>query len=262
MPDAMIEQMRDIAEYRRFVKMLRSGGIGSLIMGAIAVLGNVGDIPTAPLALLPTGLGILLLADGVLMLTMPSPAVLALDASSFILIALWNGFWALMAFLANRPELAMRPAMWTVIPVVGGIYLFMQYPRFAALAQRKPDTEVMKSLDETAKDILKASLKDDARAIELKTTSFLSDEMAWRGRLGEGVLTLVAIKKHEMLFAGRDELTMEDRGKVLLGKTRKLKLCVAGKDMKGTMPPESFERLQAWLAAPAPEGPVINSGTN
>lgn len=93
-------------------KKIRSGAIGSLIFGVIALIMGFRDfahddlivkILTLPLILL----GFFLLIEGLIALIKPSPEAYILEGIAFILVGLWNIFIGVLSLIFARFRLSL-----------------------------------------------------------------------------------------------------------------------------------------------------------
>lgn len=254
MPGNVLQRMRAIAEYREMVKTLRHGAVGCLAFGVLALVGGTLGASESFLALILLALGALLVIDGVLALARPSSTGLILHGVCFAAIGIWNIGVTLLSLAAVGFQGDEFFLLLGAAQIIIGVHFFRRYPRFARLSTEKPNRDVLRQLDEIAKGIRKAKPKKNEDIIEFTSQGF-TKTATWRGRLGVEALTLVARKKHGILFAAPHEVTIDRLGKVLLGKTLKVAVKVPGKTLKGTMSPESYERFAAWKAAAKAEAP-------
>ena len=223
-----------VADRRMALKTLRTGAIGSIIIGALALI--AGLLP--PAELITSGIGAALVGTGMWNLGRPRPIGVILDGATLILVGAFNvlgsvgesdfGLWA---------KLGVFQLYWGA----QGVLRFKQFR--TALAFEPQDTEA-RAIDNAIRTIEKAKVKESPAAIEFTTTDFHAK--LWRGWFTpEGVL-LLKLGSHEVILADRHEFDIEPGDKVVIGKNRKASITIKGKTHKGTVSPESLERFQAW----------------
>lgn len=235
-PDRSL-RLQQVADYRTVRKTLRASAIISLVMGAITLLIAIAP-PLDPVAAL---LGLVLLGAGAWNLARPRPTGILVDGASVIVVGVCNIAWSILDLKSGGSGFWIKIGVFQL--VLGG-QAFWRYSRFRD-AFRSPATEAeLAELDGLVGTIWKSKVKESVDLIEFKVSGY--HETPWKARLTDTLAILATDGGREVKVAARDEIDVAENGKVLIGRSLKATITVRGKAMKGTIPPESYERFQQW----------------
>ncbi len=242
-----VDDLQGVSNYLMARKGLRWSALGSIIFGAIAVYLGVTGLEEHWLNGSLVVLGAFLFIEGVWLVAAPRPGGLILDGFALLAVGCWNIFITVMAG-ALGGEAEGRFVGLGVVQIVWGIQSLVRYRRLMSKAIAKPSEEILKKVDELVGAVTSADIKKDKDVIQFQTKGFTREE-AWKARLAGEVGIFVAIIGDEALFVRRGEANIASKGKVLLGKSLKASFQIGGRKFKGTIPPESMQRFEAWKAS-------------
>jgi len=227
-------RLQQVADHRMARKTLRTGAIGSVIVGSLSLI--LGFMP--PMDPIACAVGAVLLGTGLWNITRPQPAGIVIDGLTLILVGAYN---ILGAFGGGGAGLWVKLGAFQLYWGVQGI---MRYTRFRGAFAFAPQDAEVRQLDEMVRSIEKAKVKESTDTIEFTTTGLHA--RLWRGRLTDTGALLVTIGSHEALVVGKHEFDVEPGGKVVLGNNLKATFTIKGKAYKGSISPQSLERFQSW----------------
>lgn len=237
-PDRSL-RLQQVADYRTVRKTLRSSATISVVMGAITLL--LALLP--PFSAIAAVLGLVLLGAGAWNLARPRPTGILVDGASIIVVGLFNIVGAVLEMQSGSGS----SGFWIkvgVFQLVFGAQAFWRYAQFRdAFASPASDAE-LNQLDDMVGAMWKSKVKESPDLVEFITTGFHAK--AWKVRLADSLAVLATDGGREVKVAAREEFDIAENGKVLIGNARKATITVRGKVMKGTIPPESYERFQQW----------------
>ena len=95
-----VNDLQQVAEYRRARKTLRAAGIGGLVFGGLALVTGVSMLAQNFLNIILIMIGLLLLAEGIWNVTYPTAVGILVDGAALILVGLWNIFITILNVLA------------------------------------------------------------------------------------------------------------------------------------------------------------------
>src|SRR5262249_31755311 len=141
-----VDELRQIAEYRRAVKLFRSSGWGAIAFGiintAIAIYWLQFHFINALLLLI----AVAMFAVGVWELVYPMAEAAIFDGLIAIAIGLWNIFiTAMNAALGGVPE--VHWVVFSLFIIGWGISRFIMYRRLADALRAAPDRDAIQHLD-------------------------------------------------------------------------------------------------------------------
>jgi membrane-bound ClpP family serine protease len=245
-----LDELQQVAEYRRARKTLRAAGIGGLVFGTLALFTGVSMLAQNFINIILIMIGLLLLVEGCWNVFRPTAEGILVDGAALLLVGLWNIFVTVFNVLAAVAAggAATPPVQWGlmgVLQIAYGIYRFVSYRRFADAFRKKPDEDELKRMDELVKKVMKTNPKDSASTISFKAKSFFGQQQ-WKGQLAENAAIFVAAQTHDVLVAGKDDVQIEVHGKVAFGKTRKAKVRIRTQTLEALISPDSLTRYEAW----------------
>lgn len=235
-PDRSL-RLQQVADYRTVRKTLRASAIISLVIGAITLLIAIAPPLDAVAALL--GLG--LLGTGAWNLARPRPTGILVDGASVLVIGVYNIVTSVMDIQAGGSGFWIKIG---VFQLVLGAQAFWRHARFRD-AFRFPATDAeLAELDALVAAMWKSKVKESVDLVEFKVNGF--HETPWKARLTDTLAIMATDGGREVRVAARGEIDIAENGKVLIGRSLKATFTIRGKAMKGTIPPESYERFQQW----------------
>jgi hypothetical protein len=247
-------ELQKVAEYRRARKTARAAGIGGLFFGGLAVFVGASALGQNILNLVLIMIGLLLVADGIWNFARPSAGGVIVDGFAFVVIGLWNIFITCFNILAAIAVPGAQPDVkWGVMGVVQiayGIYRFVGCRRFAEAFRVKPDANDLAQLDELVKKIQKTKPKDAEGLVLFQVETFFGRQ-PWKGQLTDNGVLFVSVMMPDVIVARREEVHIEVKGKVVLGKTRKATIRIREHTLKVLIPPDSLAAIEAWKSRPA-----------
>jgi hypothetical protein len=234
-------RLQQVADYRTVRMTLLASATASVVFGALTVLFAVMP-PLEPISAL---LGLMLLGTGVWNLARPRPTGIVIDGVSVVLLGLYNIVSA--ALVLREGGSGSASSLWLklgVFQLIWGAQSFWRYAKFRHAFQSPPTDSEMLQLDGMVTAMWKAKVKESTDLIEFKVSGFHT--ALWKGRLTDSLAVLAADGGREVKVAARDEIAMSEHGKVLIGKSLKVKITLRGATLNGHVSPESYERFQQW----------------
>ena len=236
-----LDELKQISEYLTLKNKLKGPAIGSIIFGIIAILGALVTLNLiTPVLLL---IGFFLLVEGIWVLVSPQPKGFILEAIVFALVGIFNIGISILEILISGDGASI---IWIIVGIVQigfAINILKLYNRFKEMPIDKPSKETMKDIDSLIKNIKKAKPKDNNNIIQFELGNIM--KMQWKALLMKEYGIFIDIKD-EILILDKKEVIFEDKGKVLIGKTRNLQIELGEMQLKGNISPENMERLGLW----------------
>jgi len=237
-PDRSL-RLQQVADYRTVRKTLRSSATFSVVIGAITLLLALAP----PFSAVAAVLGLVLLGTGGWNLARPRPTGILVDGASIVLVGLFNIVSEIVALRSGSGGSGFWIKVGLFQLVFGG-QAFWRYSRFRDAFQSPASDAELGQLDSMVTAMWKSKVKESVDLLEFKTSGF--HETPWKARLADSIAVLATDGGREVKVAARDEIDIAESGKVLIGKSLKATITIRGKAMKGTIPPESYERFQQW----------------
>jgi hypothetical protein len=238
------EQLQRIADFHQERARLRILARGSMIWGGINTL--IGGVALAnhPINIILVLIGLFLLAEGIWFSIKPSAFGILVDALALMVVGFWNLFIVALELLAG-----VEPRVyWAILGIVFigiALYRMMTFPRLYQLFQEPIIDEDLQHMDDLIRYLTKTKPKEAGDIIAFQTSGFMGQRQ-WRALLATHYALFLDIVGKKALVANRDEVTIEERGKVLLGSTLKVRLLIRAKRWNGLMIPAAFAKFQAW----------------
>lgn len=147
---------------------------------------------------------------------------------------------------------------------------------------------MLKSIEELVKEIMSSKPKQMEEYVEFNAGTF-TKTLQWKGKIAGDTLVLYSIPDENLRFLKRDEIELENKGKVVMGNSIKIEARIKeepelqegkgkpdtsetimknGETMvkySGTIPPESYERIVKWKESAVSgnsEGSEASNGEN
>lgn len=228
-----ILDLQRAASFIMIKRRLKSTGIASIIFGIIAIyIGTITDSEASRLAI--SAIGVFLIAEGIWVITNPSPAGILMDCFGFAAVGLWN-----IATLIT----ASVNALWVILGVWQIKWAFDRYKEykiFSKLAAQKPTAESIAQMDAMVKDILGRDVASSGDVVEIKLKGIV-----WRVLLIERAAIFVAGDGRGVFVQNREDVTLT----LQPGAEGAQIVTVSGdmtSDLPAQMPAEHFKRYLAW----------------
>ena len=285
--------INEAAVCHKCYKRIKSGAVGSLIFGAIAVFMGLGDFAATEIivkffSLLLMLLGIFLLVEGLIALIKPSPEAYILEGVAFILVGLWNVFIGVLSLIVGEAQAFF--IILGVWQVVLGIKTFKEAKQFQNAINELPDKTLLQLIDDLVKELLASKPKQSEEYVEFTASTF-TKSLQWKGKIAGDTLVLYSIPDENLRFLKQDEIELKNNGKVMLGNAIKIDANIKEipelqdkKNQKGlvpdiseriqkndggvmvkysgTIPPESYERIVKWKETAASRNSTTDSEKN
>jgi len=223
---------------------LGGAGIASMAFGLLAVVQGTGFLNPGLIKrtdLWLVALGILLVAEGMVVRAKRSPGGLLADGVALIVISLWN-FAAVMASgaLSN---------FWPLVATLQfyfGVQCFRRYSRVGHLKKREPvDPELAERIKQEVQKARRASIKDDDAVITITANGFMGLPQNCKGYLGPSEAILLSNSGHDIFVAERHHVDLDARTPSKEQTTATLS--VRGrKVVKGRICREHLLRFEKW----------------
>lgn len=243
LPYGALEQA---AVYLGMARTLRGIGIGQIIWGVLIItisiiMANMPGVSSTPTSALLIGIigglfGLFFIGQGIWLIVAPSAVGLLVAAiTMFVLAAVFLGRILLMLVL-----------------IFYGVALIKRYKKYGPLMEAKPPPDMLTQAGELLNRLQKAARKHAPELVEFSASDMLTRRL-YRGLLLDNLAVVITLEKRlfgrgigDIYFLSPAEFTIEVSKKELIGKWLKGTISVREQQAKGTIPPECFERYQAW----------------
>src|SRR5260370_32291843 len=130
MDPADVDELQQVAEYRRARKTLRAAGIGGIVFGVLALAVGVPLLAVDLINAVLVMIGLLLLVEGIWNVTYPTAEGVIVDGLSLLVVGVWNIFVTIYNAVAagGGPGAALH-VQWAVI---GGFQICFPRYRFSS----------------------------------------------------------------------------------------------------------------------------------
>lgn len=237
-------EFQGASNYMLVRKTLRSSGIGSIVFGLIAMYMGFGGMMSNPLNAILGMIGLFLVGEGIWIIVSPTPAGLIVDGISLCALGVWNILITVMTRMAgDESNLFAILGLWQI---VWGTQSFVRYKRFSTMPATRPSAEVMNKIDGIVTSIAQANTKEAQDIVEIQTKSLAGKEI-WKGQLLDGAAIFVEGSGPNAVFVGKKDVEIVAKGKVLTGKTLKVKCRIGNVNFDGTIAPLHWDRVKAWM---------------
>jgi len=241
-------ELQQAAIYCGMARTLRGIGIGNILWGIVIILFGVTNAMSALSGVSVTttiGLvfgvayiffGVVFIAEGIWLIAAPS--------ASGLLVAAFTMFVSCVLFIAGP--------LLIIVLVLFGLSLIRRYQKYGPLMAERPAPAMMAQAGELLNRLRKAARKRTLELIEFNSAGAFVRRM-WRGLLQDNLVVLIAYEKRffgmaieDIYFLSPEEISIDVKGKVLIGKMLKGTLMVQGKQFTGTIPPVCYDRYEVW----------------
>jgi len=241
------EKIQRAANWRALRGLLRTGGIGSIVFGGIAIyLGLDALSEDGPdLNGILVAIGGFLVLEGIAVIALPRAPGLIAEGLALLLIGLWNLVVAVTNNASWMGVLGFYQILWAV-------QSFRRYPRFRRVG---PDVqpETLAWFDATVAALKKADLANDPTVV-----AFTGKQSIWRGEFNEPMYRARLFPDGMFLYklSGDDTVVARHSNVVFTpGKPKKLgfagRLSIGGRTMPVTLLGDGLQRLNTWRSSAA-----------
>jgi hypothetical protein len=222
-------------------RRLKSSGIGATIFGVITLF--VGVMP--PVDFLLIGLGALLSFSGLWNLVMVTPAGLLMSAISLIAVGLYNIGSVFAAAASGQHSSTAWPVL-GVFQIIWGVQAIANWRRFRNTLSADLSDVVRARAHGMVDSLRKANPRNETDVVVF--TAAGAAPTVVRLRLAPEGLLALAMGKDDVIFASREQVTLDIKGESKFPRATKAVLRIAGRSWTGTTTPEGAERLRNWAA--------------
>jgi len=225
--------LRAACEHGLLRKMLRAGGIQSLIFGALALVRGITAMPMSPADKFHAAIGLFLVFEGILILVAPHPSGLILEGLSFLAVGFWN---LVISALGGSSLLAVL----AVFQFIWGVQYFRRYPRFSTLTSCQPPQAARNWVSETTKNVIQLGSSESTDIVELQAP------LRWKAKLFQNAALFVSPGGGEVLLLGNKDIHLQEGA--YNGRTISVSLRLGSRVIKSAMTPRCHARLAGWLS--------------
>ncbi|MCK4272904.1 hypothetical protein KAX22_09645 [bacterium] len=235
-----IAELQKASDYRLMHKFLRPGAIGSIVFGVIAIALGFAWIDKNPINIILALIGIFLFVEGILVLIAPAPKKIIAAGLALLLVGGWN-----ISITIYNISAGGKSFFWAILgfwQIIWAFQAFGRYRRFSGLSPEKPSEEYLKWIGEVVKSVKKAKVTESDDIIEFR---MLKDHSNWKGKLLRQGAIFVEVRERDVLLAKTEDIQFVPQGKGC-GGTSEVSFQIANRTGTGEIPPESFEKYEAW----------------
>ncbi len=162
--------LRRALAFHGLSRQLRSSGVGSLLFGAVAILLGATTMGQSPVNGALVLLGLVLIGEGIWIMTSPSTSAIIVDGLVVMVIGIWNiGISAVNIERAAGTSMSGRFLLFGIFQIVWGVGRMVQSRRYADLRGFRLDSVERKRLeDEIASTLQSGPDRGDIVAFESK----------------------------------------------------------------------------------------------
>ena len=246
-----VSELRQVARYRALAKLLRLGGIWSIIFGAIALVVGTDGMQENPINIVLALIGVFMLVEGLWVVRAPTPRGLIAEGLVLLAVGSWNIFITILNATLGAEPSGPWPVL-GVFQIIWGIQYAVRYHSYADLPPERPSKESLKTIDELVRMITKAKPTDAEDIIELETASLIARQN-WKAKLMDDAGFFVDTRGRDVFVARKENLELMAGGKTFGQKKVKVSLRIDDRRMRGTIKQELLDRYEAWKS-PKPVG--------
>lgn len=241
------EELKKVSYYRASQRILNWAGAISIICGVLSLYRDIGSGGKHPLHIISILIGCLLLVSGVWILITKKIVGLIVFGLMLLIIALWN--LGISFYEMQGDAVSISSFLYFglgIVQIVWSIQMFLRYRQLKKAFLQPPSEKTITMVDEIISSIQKAKPEESADIIEFRSKGFTTDQ-TWRGKLGAETALFITVRDAEPLFLHKNEVNIEKKGKVILGKTLTVSARLGDQKFKNSfMAPEHLERYETW----------------
>ena len=239
-----LAEVQQAANFRMVRRLLRWGGVGSVVFGVVAVVVGAQYVQENEINAILILIGVGLFVEGIWILVAPSPTGMIIDGVALIVLGLWNISVTVQDISAGAggPRAFLILGVWQII---WGIQSFGRYRRFAHVSMAKPAENTLRWVEETAKALAGAG-SEAPDVVEFQEKQAKKKAAKWKGKLLPDMA----------FFAGpEEEIAVGDRANSELtplggptGGEMDAQLRVGTKTLSGKVSQATVDKFQRWKA--------------
>ncbi len=239
-----IKEVQAAFDYKALAGMLRSGGIGSIVFGAIAVVMGISTVDQCALNGILAVIGAGLVVEGICVMLRPSPGGLILDGTAMMVVGGWNIFITLASMDAGGgvPFFGVLGGY----QIFTGFKTFAKYPRFAGSLRKRPPAAALKCAEELMAAI---TSKDAGQAT--RTVAFSVGNEQWRVGFHDEIAVLVKGAQEEVVVTDAAHLQLVKQEIAKEGEQARVRLRVGDRRLDAVMAPDALSTYAEWKLAAA-----------
>jgi hypothetical protein len=240
---SMFSELQKASNFRTVKRSLRSGGIGSIVFGVIAMVVGFGGMDDNPVNAILGIIGVLLFVEGIWLVSDPKPAGMIVDGIALMILGIWN----IIITVANSASGGGTSffALLGVWQIIWGVQSFGRFNHFSKLPMQKPSDSLSKQIDTLINEISKSKTKDRTDLIEFQAKG-ISAQGLWKGKLEQNSAVFVQGAGQDLIFSEKNRVIIDTKGQPQTGKTVKAYFQIGDRTMNGTLSAENYERYQTW----------------
>ena len=234
------------ANFRWLRKTLRTGGIGSMIFGALAVIAGASGMGKEILDTILFSIGLFLLLEGIWIVNAPTPAGVAVDGFALLILGAFNIGSTILDMKTGESGHGMRGfILLGVWQIMWGMQSFARYKTFSKLPMAKPPKDKLRWLDSIARLIGKTGT---AKASDVIAFSVHADKKQLPAQvlLAPDTAIITMDNGRRILFVRKADLDIAGRGSVGVGAFQSMSFSAGDMVGTGIISDESFARYEAW----------------
>lgn len=197
-------------------------------------------------------LGALLIAEGLYEKRVRQPRVIVVSAATLGLLGLWNLAGFIMALMAHSR--AVGHPWIAVVQLLGAWTTYAGYSTYAALLSAS-DPGTASEFKAILDQMQAADPATAPEVVEFTSRKFGQNDVRWRARRvddlvlfrGNEVVLGRKSSKTECFFVARQEVKLDIRGEVLLGRNQKATVTAGKIQLKATIAPQMAQKLMMLI---------------
>ena len=233
-----LADLQKAANYRMVRNTLRSGGIGSIVFGALALVivltGTRSNVFSARLATL----GAILLITGIWTVVAPNPKSIIVDGVSIILIGAWN------ICIAHTSHISGGFMLLGAIQIVWGVRRFRRYRLLSSLEMLRPSSLLMRWMDNLVLKLYGARPSEFRDVIAFQRQDGI--KMIWKSLVSDDIAVLIEGIGDRLVFAGKTDISITRLDNATSGDLAKVLIKVLDGEIPAVMPIPHLDRFEIW----------------
>ena len=239
------EGWQQLLQYRLTQRRLRKVSYGDIALGVLTSVVGAITMRQTPINGLLLALGAMLIFEGIVLATRPTPWDLATEGLILLFVGVWNivltaSHCADSVFAGAGPG-EMKFVAVGIVQFFFGCVNLAYYRRLSSLCIERPTPEILRMGDR-----LLAALTAADPVIDPTILEFCTKASGWRARLRGNVGLFAALDDSNALVADKSAIEIEDMGKVRLGSARKARFWIGTQGFQGNISPEDLQRFRRW----------------
>jgi hypothetical protein len=242
-----IAAFRAAAAYRTAVRSLRAAGIASIIFGLIALGLGIASMNDSPVNAFLAFLGLVLLVEGIWLVSAPSPAGMIVDGFALIALGIWNIF-VTVHNASSGASSSGSFALMGLWQIVWGFQSFGRYHRLRQTCLIPPSPEDLTQIDRVLQE-LRLPPAGSEGMIEFEAKG--GPHKRWKARLLPDLAVFVCGKEAQIVIATRDEIKITpSEGVPTRARNPRTLIELGTHKLNASISPDALACLQCWQATP------------